>query len=142
MAAIADDEPPSRGLVSRQIEAQQLWVACADDQLAVAYLMADVLGEMAHIDQVSVHPDVKGHGLGAGLIDHLETWARIKGLSGLSLTTFEHVPWNAPYYARLGFRVLQNAELPGVLQEVVAKEAALGLNRWPRVCMFRPVTQR
>jgi hypothetical protein len=28
-----------------------------------------------------------------------------------TLTTFEHVPWNAPYYRRRGFRVLDDGEL-------------------------------
>jgi len=33
------------------------------------------------------------------------------GLPALTLTTFTHVPWNAPYYTRCGFRVLDDAEI-------------------------------
>jgi hypothetical protein len=47
------------------------------------------------------------------------------------------VPWNAPYYRRCGFRVLTDGELTLGLQAIRQQEAALGLDRWPRVCMRR-----
>lgn len=49
---------------------------------------------------------------------------------GRSLTTFGHVPWNAPYYARWRFRVLDDAELAPGLRAIRQREAALGLDRW------------
>ena len=55
----------------------------------------------------------------------------------LTLTTFEHVPWNAPYYARLGFRILDDAEVTPGLRAIRQREAEIGLDRWPRVCMRR-----
>ncbi|MZD06511.1 GNAT family N-acetyltransferase, partial [Streptomyces sp. SID5785] len=53
------------------------------------------------------------------------------------LTTFRDVEWNAPYYARLGFRVLAEDEVTPGLARIRAAEAAHGLDRWPRVCMRR-----
>jgi hypothetical protein len=47
------------------------------------------------------------------------------------------VPLNAPYYARCGFRVLDEAELTPGLRAIRHREAELGLDRWPRVCMRR-----
>jgi hypothetical protein len=47
------------------------------------------------------------------------------------------VPWSAPYYARCGFRVLDEAELTPGLRAIRHREAELGLDRWPRVCMRR-----
>ena len=49
------------------------------------------------------------------------------------------VPWNAPYYARLGFRVLAPDQIGDGLRRIRGHEAALGLDRWPRVVMYRPV---
>ncbi len=46
-------------------------------------------------------------------------------------------PWNAPYHARLGFTVVD--ELTPGLREIRRAEAAHGLDRWPRVCMRRPL---
>jgi len=39
-----------------------------------------------------------------------DEWAETKRLAGLTLTTFAEVPWNAPYYDRLGFLVHDKAE--------------------------------
>jgi hypothetical protein len=36
----------------------------------------------------------------------LHAWAQRHGLAALTLTTFTDVPWNMPYYERLGFRHL------------------------------------
>ncbi|MGC3003056.1 GNAT family N-acetyltransferase, partial [Streptomyces sp. G35A] len=51
------------------------------------------------------------------------------------LTTFAEVPWNAPYYARLGFRPLTGPDLTPGLRRIRAEELGHGLDRWPRVCM-------
>ena len=52
-------------------------------------------------------------------------------------TTFAKVPWHAPYYLRCGFRLLSNSELTPGLRAIREREAAHGLDRWPRVCMRR-----
>ena len=59
------------------------------------------------------------------------------GLPALTLTTFRSVPWNAPYYARCGFVALSPAQLGPGLTEVLAAEAALGLDMTDRVAMRR-----
>jgi hypothetical protein len=53
------------------------------------------------------------------------------------LTTFASVPWNAPYYSRCGFRILDDAELAPGLRAIRQREAELGLDKWLRVCMCR-----
>ncbi|WP_411757210.1 hypothetical protein [Streptomyces venezuelae] len=63
-------------------------------------------------------------------------------MTALTLTTFADVPWNAPYYARIGFRPLADAELTPALRTIRAHEAELGLDRWPRLCMRRDLTPR
>ena len=92
----------------------------------------DVLDRLFHIEQVSVHSEAAGHGLGRELIEHL---AAERHSPALTLTTFADVPWNAPYYARLGFSVLDRPG-PG-LRSVQRKEAEHGLDRWPRIAMIR-----
>ena len=87
--------------------------------------------------QVSVHPDCAHRRLGRALLDHAADHASADGLAALTLTTFASVPWNAPYYRRCGFRVLDDAELTPGLRVIRQREAELGLDRWPRVCMRR-----
>ncbi|MBT0771690.1 GNAT family N-acetyltransferase [Kineosporia sp. J2-2] len=103
----------------------------------VAYLLMDVVDGLFHVEQVSVHPRAAGRGLGRALIDRVAELAAAQGVPALTLTTFADVPWNAPYYARRGFRVMTG---PGPqLRGVRRRERDHGLDRWPRVCMTRPV---
>ena len=55
----------------------------------------------------------------------------------MSLSTFTHVPWNAPFYAREGFEVVPEAAwTPGMLA-LRAREARLGLSLDERAVMIR-----
>ncbi len=137
MAAIADDEPPALDVLDRFRRAGRAWVACDAYDHPVAYLICEPVDGALHIEQVSVHPDAARRGLGRALLAHAAGHAHEHGLTALTLTTFTEVPWNAPYYARLGFRVLAEAELTAGLRRIRAHEAELGLDRWPRVCMRR-----
>ncbi|WP_182358423.1 GNAT family N-acetyltransferase [Tomitella gaofuii] len=138
MDAVANDNPPSAVELTRYIEGGRAWVAVDAEDRPTAYVLVDRLEGAAHIAQVTVDPDSARRGLGATLIEHVDRWARAAGLDGLTLTTFTSVPWNAPYYARLGFRQLAPDELTEGLRVVREREYALGLDRWPRTAMSRP----
>ncbi|WP_405559573.1 GNAT family N-acetyltransferase [Streptomyces sp. NBC_01180] len=142
MPEIADDEPLSLDELARYQRAGLAWVAVNEANSPVAYLIADRVGGNFHIEQVSVHPDSARRGIGRSLMDHVADRAAADGISALTLTTFADVPWNAPYYARCGFRPLDENELGHGLREIRAREAAHGLDRWPRLCMIRHGAER
>jgi GNAT superfamily N-acetyltransferase len=136
MTAIADDEPPALDTLEGYRRAGHAWVATDDgEDRPLAYLIGEPVDGALHIEQVSVHPDFAHRRTGRALLAHAAERAREEGLAALTLTTFTEVPWNAPYYARLGFRVLDEAELTPGLRKIRAHEASAGLDRWPRVCM-------
>jgi DNA-binding transcriptional MerR regulator/ribosomal protein S18 acetylase RimI-like enzyme len=138
MPEIADDEPFPVEVLAAYRRAGRAWVAV--DGRPVAYLIADLVDGNLHVEQVSVHPDSARRGIGRTLLDHAADRAVADGLPALTLTTFTDVPWNAPYYERCGFRPLEEAELTPGLRELRGREAALGLDRWPRVCMRRELS--
>ncbi|MFF0199817.1 GNAT family N-acetyltransferase [Streptomyces sp. NPDC005017] len=135
MVAVAEDEPPSLKVLGEYQEGGRAWVWADGDDLPVAYLIADLVDGSGHVEQVSVHPDHAGRRIGRDLIGHAADWARAQGAPALTLTTFTEVVWNGPYYEKLGFRLLPEAELTPGLREIRAAEAAHGLDRWPRACM-------
>ncbi|MFE6853213.1 GNAT family N-acetyltransferase [Streptomyces sp. NPDC057674] len=141
MAAIADDDPLPLDVLESYRCAGRAWVAVDAADRPVAYLLTDTVDGSAHIEQVSVHPDAARRGVGRALIEHLAATAGEQGLASLTLTTFAEVPWNAPYYARLGFRPLADSDpaLTEGLRAISRAEAAHGLSVWPRVCMRREV---
>lgn len=137
MAAVADDDPPSIATLSALQAAGRAWVATDDADEPIAYLLVDVVDCSAHIEQVSVHPRAGGRGLGRALIETAAAWARQHGLMALTFTTYQDVPWNRPYYERLGFQIVDDAHMTPGLRRLRAQEAAAGLDQWPRVVMHR-----
>jgi GNAT superfamily N-acetyltransferase len=119
--------------------AGRLWVIIGCDDRPAGFLVTDVVDGCSHVEQVSVDPGSARRGLGRALLDHAAEEAAADGVPALTLTTFADVPWNAPYYERCGFRVLDDAEVTAGLRAIRRREAAIGLDRWPRVCMRRDV---
>lgn len=137
MPEIAEDEPLPLEELARYRRDSHAWVATNDADVPAAYLIADVIDAGMHIEQVSVHPRAARRKIGRMLLEHAAAYAAASGFGALTLTTFAEVPWNAPYYARCGFRVLDDSELSPGMRTVRDREVAHGLHRWPRVCMRR-----
>ncbi|MFG2933841.1 GNAT family N-acetyltransferase [Streptomyces achromogenes] len=137
MPEIAEDEPLPLDVLARYQRDGRAWVAVDAAGIPVGYLIADRVDGNFHVEQVSVHPGSARRGVGRSLLEHLADHARSRQVPALTLTTFADVPWNAPYYTRCGFRVLAESSLTPGLREIRRREAAHGLDRWPRVCMRR-----
>lgn len=139
MDAIADDEPLTvTEMALYQARGGALVFADTSD-VPVAYLLIEHLDGNAHVEQLSVHPSHARQGLGSELLDVAEKWAQAQGLEWLTLTTFRDVPWNAPYYRRLGFEELGPELLDDGLRGILECEGLVGLSRWPRIAMRRRV---
>ncbi len=131
--------PENRGstVPHEQLEAAQaegrLWTALANGQRPVGFALAVREAGSAFLQEVDVHPDHQQKGLGRQLIRHVMRWAQAQELACVTLTTFEHVAWNAPFYNRLGFRQLAAHELSNELAEHLQAEHRQGLQE--RVAM-------
>jgi GNAT superfamily N-acetyltransferase len=131
-AYLADDD-----LVSAEVDLAHeiVWVAVDRADQPVAFAIVHLLDESVHLHELDVHPDHARRGLGRRLIATVTEWARARGATALTLTTFDDVPWNGPYYARLGFRTLDLTTISSGLQAVRQGEAAAGLPMEHRICM-------
>ena len=139
MPEIAYDDPGTAPELEPFRADGRAWVAVDADDRPIAYLISAVVDGCAHIEQVSVAPAHARRGLGAALIDHLASVAAAEGRAALTLTTFRDVPWNAPYYERLGFRVVAPADQGPELAALVAEEAERIPGDAARVAMRRAV---
>jgi len=112
------------------------WLALANDQ-PVGFILAETHVSSLFIVELSVHLDWQGKGIGRRLIACVADQARKRGLASLTLTTFRDVPWNAPFYRRLGFEMLTT--LTPELRQKREEETAHGLAYGSRCAMRRPL---
>ncbi|HEX4865736.1 MAG TPA: GNAT family N-acetyltransferase [Acidimicrobiales bacterium] len=102
------------------------------------FACVDVVDGGAHLWQLSVHPSWGRRGIGRRLVEAVCDWASANGYPAVTLTTFRDVPWNAPFYSSLGFRVLE--DLPPGLKAIRDHERDLGDDDFgPRVAMRKDV---
>lgn len=136
MPAAADTFPLPAESLSGYRRAGRAWVAADEHDEPVGFVVADVVDGRVHIEQVSVHPAHAGQRIGAMLLDYVADWAADQDIHAMTLITFRGIPWNAPYYERLGFREMADSEVtPGL----AARNADQGGNSAARVCMLRDV---
>lgn len=96
------------------IEDGNFWVAEDGGQIA-GYLCGEPLDGNFYIEEISVSSAFQRHGVGRLLIEAAADEARRRGCPALTLTTDRTLPWNAPYYARIGFRMVSAQELSAAL---------------------------
>jgi GNAT superfamily N-acetyltransferase len=138
MHDVANDAPLPTETLGRYTADGRAWVV-ADGERVVGYILADIVDGLAHIEQLSVHPEFGRRGIGRALVETVIAWARSHRLPAVTLLTFRAVPWNAPYYARLGFRPLEDSSLGPELRRLREHERELGLDVDARCAMRREI---
>ena len=136
MDALAEDEPTPDPVLADRIAAGGLLTAVVD-QILAAFVMFRPVEDSLYIEQIDVLPAFAGQRIGARLLDAVADEARASGLHALTLSTFRDVPWNAPWYRRLGFIDIKGDGLtPGLLQ-IRREHLARGLDESARTFMRR-----
>ncbi len=133
------DEPPEPTAVEALRAAQEsgrLWVAVDANDGPVGFAFVRELDGAAHLEELDVLPEHGGRGLGSALLEAVRTWASGR-YPAVTLATFRDVPWNAPFYARRGFREIPAHELSPGLRDLVTIERRRGLRTDLRVMMRR-----
>lgn len=136
---LADGEPTDAEALKDAARDGLLPVAADASDTAVGFAICEAIDGCLYVRELDVHPDHAGQRLGAKLLDAAAGLARQRGLPALTLTTFRSVPWNAPYYARLGFTEMREDETGPGLQLVLERQRAAGLDMANRVAMRRGV---
>ena len=118
------------------ISRDKVWVAIEFKTSAtVGFAIAYRNEESVYLSELDVHPNHGRRGIGRRLIEAVIAWAREQSVSSITLITFADIPWNGPFYARLGFCPLKPDSVSPALQDLLKAEEAAGLPMANRICM-------
>lgn len=122
--------------VLRQSQAEQLlFVAVDGGDQPFGFLAGIERNGYAHIAEIDVVRRWQKRGVGRRLMQAVIAAARSQGAAGVTLTTDRQVAFNAPFYASLGFRILDDEERPARLTRILENEIAHGADPARRVAM-------
>ena len=139
-AWIVDEDPLPLATFERWFNRGVIWLAVDEAGRPVGFAAVEMVDAQGFLTELDVPPTHGRRGLGRRLIAAAGQSAAAQGATALRLSTFAHIPWNAPFYARLGFRVLADDELGPGLRAVRQHEADGGLEVAKRVLMTLPLT--
>ncbi len=130
--------PPD--LLLQAIERGLVWVALGTHGGPVGFVWLDDggNGDGAGIAEIDVLPEHGGRGIGAALLEHACEWARSAGYRRMDLGTLADVPWNAPFYAKHGFAVVDKSDPSFAL--ALRRDRENGFPDHLRVFMSRPLS--
>ena len=116
-------------------QAGRLWVAATSTGEIVGFALMLEIGGYAHLEELDVLPAHARRGLGSALLTAVCSWAKEAGYPAVTLRTFRDIPWNAPFYERRGFKVIESCRLSAAHVQLEAVERQRGLRTDLRVTM-------
>jgi GNAT superfamily N-acetyltransferase len=134
-AFLVDANPLSLDFIEQRFQAGQVWVAVDQEDTVIGYAVTREVDRTLYLQEIDVEPSHGQQGIGSALIDRIRAWAKPSGYSVMSLFTFRDIPWNAPFYSKLGFRILDESELTEGFQQIRRQEHESGLPIAQRVIM-------
>jgi ribosomal protein S18 acetylase RimI-like enzyme len=134
---IGEDPTDAEHLIQRATDGGFLVAVEADRP--VAYVIFREVEGCGYIEQIDVDPDYAGRRLGAALLDAVADIGRRRGWPALTLSTYRDIPWNAPWYRRLGFVDWEGDALDEGHRAIRERHIANGLAEDRRTFMRRSI---
>lgn len=127
IARCADDPPYGSEGLTRAATEQRAWVSVDDLGAVIGFAVAWVIDGEGHLNELAVMPARGRRGVGRALVDEVLDWSASRGLRSVTLITFRDVPWNGPFYEKLGFKAV--TALTPALQAALDQSAIWGVPR-------------
>jgi len=116
-------------------ELGNVWVAVTPEEDLVGFAYGTRVDDCFHLEEVAVSQAWGRRGVGRALLRAVADYAARAGYPAVTLTTYRDVAWNAPFYAKLGFAVVESAAWTQGLLDAVRAEESRGLPPALRVVM-------
>lgn len=120
-----------------QLAAGRIWVAADHNDVPVGFAVTIIVDGNAHLHEVSVDPAHGKQGIGRRLVEAVCEWAALQSFDRVTLSTFRDIPWNEPFYRKLGFNELAETEHGPQMKTLRDEERESGLDISRRLIMYR-----
>ena len=121
-------------------DTHNLWIAEAKNKV-IGFLCALPIPNGLHIEEISVCSNHQGGGIGKDLIHTIIKEAITRGHAFISLTTDKEIPWNRPFYERLGFVICEETKCTGTLNDFLMKDKSHSKTPENRIAMVLDITE-
>jgi GNAT superfamily N-acetyltransferase len=111
------------------------FVSVNPENQVTGFLYAEKHVQDLYIIELDVDGAFQKQGIGRKLLEHTIDFARKYDFSSVTLTTFNDVIWNRPFYEKLGFQKLDATDLPDYLHKKILHEVECGFPRESRCAM-------
>ena len=135
LAWLAEAQVPDAAQHRLAIEQAYVWLAENSDGQLTGFVRAVDIDQHMHIEELSVSQAFQGQGIGRALVAAVIEQARAMQLNSVTLTTFRDLPWNAPFYQRMGFVELTHAHTDRHLRDALQAEVRYGFPAERRCAM-------
>ncbi len=126
LAWIVDDDVLDEAQHRRFAAAGWSWVADIAGA-PVGFVCAELVEHEVHVWEVAVSEPHQQQGIGSQLMARIEAAARDAGARAVTLTTFSDVAWNGPFYASLGYEVVDPEACSSRLRRILELEVQAGM---------------
>ena len=120
------------------IARQLMWVAIANAVTSgpvIGFVFAEPCNDGLYLRELAVAAPAQQQGHGTALMAMAIATARQRGDPQVLLTTDRTLPWNAPFYTRLGFRITEGDAIPAEARRRLASQYAAGFSPAHRCAM-------
>lgn len=134
MAFAVDDPPNDPADLLAAIACDLMWVATDADAI-VGFIFAEPCAGGLYLRELSVAAPFQQRGHGTALMAACIAAARTRGDAMLALTTDRTLAWNAPFYRRIGFAIVEGDAIPAAAQRRLERQFAAGFDPAQRCTM-------
>lgn len=117
LAFLAEAGVTDAGTHRRAIEQNLSWLVAGREGQILGFCYCQKHPDSLYLAEISTHPDFQRTGVGRMLLEAVFDSAGRLGAKEVTLTTYQDVPWNAPWYQRHGFERVETHELSAELAE-------------------------
>jgi len=135
LAGIADMQPNPPEYYKTLLEPKIILLA-EYKSVPAGFGVAYPVDGQAYLREVSVKQAFSGRGIGRQLVEALIQKAIAQGYDKMILRTFRDIPFNTPFYQKLGFEIFEPDTNWPELTKIIGHEKTAGLELKPRVFMI------